>query len=191
MINSSSLTLPFPSGCNNTWYTASMAQTAHLNPKLHEWLFDKSSLTARLSEDTTRFQVQVLREGIAKLAPHEQSFFATDTNMHSREVILICDGVPQVYARTLIPEETLAYADHQLAKLGATSLGAVLFQSPEMTRSDIEATYFNPDSALHTLSQQLGQPTQKRLWARRSIFKLATHPLMVAEYFLPAATAYK
>ena len=44
-----------------------------------------------------------------------------------REVLLFCDDVPQVFARSLLPLKSLTGEQQQLAHLGTQSLGQVLF----------------------------------------------------------------
>jgi chorismate lyase len=51
-----------------------------------------------------------------------------------REVYLLCDGVPWVYARTAIPRETLTGRHRRLAYLKTRPLGAMLFADPGMAR---------------------------------------------------------
>ena len=187
--------LPFMQGCNNQWLTALDQQVSLLPNILKNWLFDQHSLSQRLTEKCGKFSVQLLRQGPATLADNEQHIFASHLrqpahDMTSREVLLLCDDVPQVYARTLIPQATLEIANNKLQHLGNTSLGEVLFQSSNMQRGTIEVSEFTQSSSIAQFCQQLGLTSSQNLWARRSMFRLDNQPLMVSEIFLPGAFAY-
>ena len=187
--------LPFLNGCDNHWLNAKTEEVRALPSHLQHWLLDKNSLTQRLIAQCQQFSVQVLRKELATLANNEQHLFDMQTtclnnSITSREVLLLCDLIPQVYARTLIPVGTMNYTRTQLQDLGNTSLGEVLFQSPNMRRGEIEVTSFAVDSDMAKFCQHLALPCGHILWARRSMFYLDDHPLMVSEVFLPNAFAY-
>jgi len=187
--------LPFEKGCFNQWFDRESGNTNALTDSLTSWLFDEKSLTKRLQAHSNHFEVKVLREGSAQVSPHERQLFSNDlftenAAINSREVLLICDGQPQVYARTLIPPATLAHAENLLTTLGNASLGSVLFHADNMQRQAIETTSFAADSSMMAFANQLHLTCQSPLWARRSIFTLDGYPLMVSEVFLPNSYAY-
>ena len=182
--------LPFTDGCSNHWFAKSSGNTDTLAPVLTSWLFDNGSLTQRLQTHCKHFEVIVLREGLANIAPLEQPLFNRAVGINSREVLLVCDGQPQVYARTLIPQGTLAYANRLLTSLGNTSLGEVLFRAENMQRQQIQTTSFTHDSDMTRFATALTTQPTHTLWARRSIFTLDDNPLMVSEVFLPGSYAY-
>jgi len=187
--------LPFEKGCFNRWFNRESGNINALPDSLTSWLFDEKSLTKRLQSQCEHFEVKVLREGSAQVAPHEHQLFSSEFSgdnaaISSREVLLICDGQPQVYARTLIPKKTLNHAKQLLTTLGNNSLGSVLFRADNMQRKTIETTYFPPDSDMARFAKQLNLTSDQPLWARRSIFTLDGYPLMVSEVFLPHSYAY-
>ena len=55
-----------------------------------------------------------------------------------REVQLLCNGVPWVYARTVIPRRTLSGRQSRLAHIKSRSLGAMLFADPSMRRGELQ-----------------------------------------------------
>jgi len=183
--------LPFSEGCNNQWLAQQSGNTKSLSPELISWLFDKNSLTQRLQSCAEHFEVIVLREGKAIISAGEQSLFSPAENISSREVLLMCDGRPQVYARTLIPRHTLDYADSLLKTLGNTSLGEVLFRAGNMQRQAFETTSFSTTSTMAQFSKSINLEAEHDLWARRSIFTLDGQALMVSEVFLPNSYAYQ
>lgn len=103
-----------------------------------------------------------------------------------REVRLLCDEVPWVFARTVIPRTTLTGSERRLAHLGERPLGAVLFADPRMQRGAVEVARLEPGSGLHHHALQGTDGSVDALWGRRSVFRLGRKPLLVSEIFLPA-----
>jgi chorismate--pyruvate lyase len=117
-----------------------------------------------------------------------------------REVELICDGDLWMYARTVMPAETLIGKYQQLKRLGTRPLGNILFRDPLMQRSSFEIAFLTPQHKeyqlairhLHKDYEPNGNTAEnsstKSLFARRSIFWLEHKPLLLTEVFLPACT---
>ena len=108
-----------------------------------------------------------------------------------REVLLYCDDIAQVFARSLLPLKSLTGEQQQLAHLGTQSLGQVLFNHPDLLRKKIEVAEFNQQSTVAKIAQHLLFDVVQPMWGRRSVFMLNNKPLMVAEVFLPGAFAYQ
>jgi chorismate--pyruvate lyase len=179
----------FPVSINTTWHSP-------LGVSLHEtlltWLLDRSSLTTRLTNACRQFRVEVLGQVIQPCTQEESTTdIEIGENVLVREVLLYCDDVPQVFARSLLPLKSLTGEEQQLAHLGNQSLGQVLFSKKDLIRKSIEISAFSQSSAVSRLAIELGLPAQKELWGRRSTFMLHSKPLLVAEIFLPNAFAYQ
>jgi len=174
---------------NTTWQSPAGVS---LNESLLNWLLDPSSLTTRLRKYCHQFRVEVLGQQIQSCSIEEST---TDIKVGEqvlvREVLLYCDDVPQVFARSLLPLKSLTGEEQQLAHLGNQSLGQVLFSKKGLIRKCIEISAFSKGTAVSKLAQQLELPNQTELWGRRSTFMLHDKPLMVAEIFLPNAFAYQ
>lgn len=159
-----------------------------LDADLATWLFDSSSLTERLvSACSGSFSVQVLNQGWAHAMLNESRSLKMRLSSRAlvREVHLLCDDQPWVFARTVIPPHTLRGKQRRLAKLGKKPLGAVLFADKTMQRSEMEIARITPGQQLYQLAtHHLHQP-EEVIWGRRSVFYLNKHPLMVSEIFLP------
>ena len=179
----------FPITINTTWQSP---VSVSLNEHLLSWLLDPSSLTARLSECCKHFRVEVLGQEI-QLCSLEES--TTDIDVAEqvlvREVLLFCDDIPQVFARSLLPLKSLTGEEQELAHLGNKSLGQVLFSKKNLHRKCIEISAFHQSSAVSALARHLELPSQTQLWGRRSTFMLHDKPLIVSEIFLPNAFAYQ
>lgn len=179
----------FPVTINTTWQSP---EDASLNKNLLSWLLDPSSLTARLSECCEHFRVEVLGQEIQACSIEEStSDILPSEQVLVREVLLYCDDVPQVFARSLLPLKSLTGEEQQLAHLGNQSLGQVLFSNKNLYRKSIEISAFSSSSEVSKLARHLELPSQTQLWGRRSTFMLHDKPLMVAEIFLPNAFAYQ
>jgi len=174
-------------------YTTWQSSAGSILPEhLLSWLLDPSSLTARLSQYCQQFRVEVIGQKIQPCSAQEAT---TDINVGEdvlvREVLLFCDDIPQVFARSLLPLKSLTGEEQQLAHLGNQSLGQVLFSKKELRRKSIEISSFSESNPVATLAKQLGLTVQGELWGRRSTFMLHNKALMVAEVFLPNAFAYQ
>ncbi len=153
--------------------------------EIADWLFDSSSLTARLvAACPGKFRVEVL--SVDKTTPTPDEILSLKLRFRSRaiirQVILYCDEKPLVYARTIIPMTSLRGPLRGLAKLGNKPLGAVLFADKTMQRSEMEVTALKPGSICYKWTKNIGDQT---IWGRRSVFKLSKRPLLVSEFFLP------
>ncbi|MFW1678631.1 chorismate--pyruvate lyase family protein [Pontibacter sp. JAM-7] len=158
----------------DTRWTALRRAYALLAPHYWQgWLMDSSSLTQRLVRlSQGDFEVRVIRQQWGRPTRSE----AQALGMRSRQVALIREvqllgqGQPWVYARSLIPAKTLTGAQRRLRHLGNRSLGSLLFSTPGMRRGPLQICRIPMDDS--------------PLWARRSVFYLQEKPLLVCEVFL-------
>jgi chorismate--pyruvate lyase len=165
--------------------------SAILSDTLSHWLFESGSLTQKLKCHCEQFRVEILAKSTRQLSADEAILFdCQPQNVQVREVLLYCDQVPWVYAQSLMPLSAVPESVKKLTTLGNQPLGEVIFNEPGMTRSRIEVAEFDSQSDVAILSGQIGQPTGKSLWARRSCFTIDGYSLLVAEVFLPDSGAY-
>ncbi|MGI9274863.1 MAG: chorismate--pyruvate lyase family protein [Endozoicomonas sp.] len=150
------------------------------------WLLDSGSLTRRLKAQCHEFSVEVLNHDWAMPTASEQAFLGCNNQRASiREVLLITDGIPRVFARSVLPESSLTSANHKLLELGNRPLGEFLFNHPSMQRGPIEiaelpARQFNQYPGITKYCHESA-------WGRRSLFYLNDKPISVCEVFLPMA----
>lgn len=155
-----------------------------------DWLSDTGSLTQRLLDASEgKLSVQIIRQCLdaPRLSERLALGLAPRRLALIREVILLGDGVPWVYARSVLPMTTLTGPLRKLRRLDNRPLGALLFQSPSMTREPVEVACHN--SANAKLPVVLGH-IDTPLWGRRSVFRLNRKPLLVSEIFLPDFKPY-
>ena len=151
------------------------------------WLHDCGSLTQRLQQRCTRFEVHGVRSGLAHIALDEATLLgvAPPHLAWSREVFLYADDYPVVFAHSACARQHLRGAWSAVRSLGNRPLGALLFAHPLVERKPL---HYKALRSVHPLYQRaaavLGNPPG-RLWARRSLFCLHGAPLLVTEVFLP------
>jgi chorismate--pyruvate lyase len=165
------------------WYQRHQLFNQAIQPSLIPWLFDASSLTARLidicSDD---FSVQVISQRWQKMDVEEASAMSLK-NVRSalvRQVFLCCGDIPLVFARTVIPAHTIQGAQRRYANMGSRPLGAMLFADRTMRREDVQVAIL---PASHEANKFI--KSEQPVWGRRSVFRVSGRPLLVSEYFLP------
>jgi chorismate--pyruvate lyase len=154
---------------------------------LHPWLSDPASLTARIVARCDRFQVRVLGEQRALPFTDERTLIGLPPGRHAwtREVLLLADGVPVVFAHSVLAPRDLIGAWHMAQAIGSRPLGAALFADPCICRGPLTSARLAPHHPLHRHAcRALGEPLPT-LWARRSRFCRLDRPLLVTEVFLP------
>jgi len=99
-----------------------------------------------------------------------------------REVHLLCRQRPWVFARTVIPVQTMTGSVRRLARLGSRPLGGLLFADPSVRRGALEIARIAPGHSLYGTAT--GGTNGAPIWGRRSVFHLDNKPLLVSEVFL-------
>ena len=105
------------------------------------WLTDHDSLTAAVRTRCGELRVRVLRQGLGQALPDEAPMVGVrpGARVWVREVALVADGVPWVWARSVARPGDLRTAWRDLAGLGNRSLGAALFADPRVGRGNLLA----------------------------------------------------
>lgn len=106
-----------------------------------------------------------------------------------RQVQLLCNDCPWVYARTVIPATSMRGRLQRLAHLGTRPLGAMLFTDPGMRRGIVELARITHGQQLYVDALQRSLKRADEIWGRRSVFRIAGKPLLVSEIFLPGFPA--
>lgn len=146
-------------------------------------LLDAGSLTSKLMAlSHGHFRVEILRQVLTQPSLSEQLSLGMTRNQLAlvREVILIGNDQPWVFARSVMPLTSLTGRLRRLRRQGKRPLGAFLFRQPDMRRSEIalaRITGHHNYMPRHLLGTE-------PLWGRRSIFFVDDKPLLVSEVFL-------
>ena len=154
---------------------------------LHPWLADPASLTARIVTRCQQFQVRVLRETRALPFTDERGLIDLPPGRHAwvREVLLIADGVPVVFAHSVLAPRDLTGAWHMAQAIGSRPLGAALFADPGIRRGPLHTARLTSIHPLHRHAAAAVGVALPTLWSRRSRFCRLGRPLLVTEVFLP------
>jgi len=133
------------------------------------WLHAPGSLTRRLARACPGvLRVGVVEEGWtrAALEPARRLGVRMGRRIWRREVVLRCDGRDYVHAVTWVTEA--GWRALGLGRLGGRPLGHVLFRR-----------------SARRLRREILPPREGRPWARRTLYVLRGHRLLVREDFLP------
>jgi chorismate--pyruvate lyase len=154
---------------------------------LHPWLSDPASLTARIVARSDRFQVRVLGEHRARPFNDERTLIGLPPGRHAwtREVLLLANGVPVVFAHSVLAPRDLNGAWHMAQAIGSRPLGAALFADPGICRGPLTSARLLSHHPLHRHACNALNEQLPVLWARRSRFCRLDRPLLVTEVFLP------
>ena len=160
---------------------------------LRDWLRAPGSLSRRLALLGTRFEVQVLHQGVSPLRQQER--LALGLPRHGctwvREVILRVDGRPLVWARSSLHQSALAGPWRAIKGLGSRPLANLLYADPRVQRSELKprrmARHGHTRRAMQRqwLAAVGALPSPQMLWSRHSVFKRGGAQLRVMELFAP------
>ena len=158
---------------------------------LHPWLSDPGSLTARIVARCNRFAVIVRGESRARPFRDEYSLVGLPLGRYAwiREVLLLADDVPVVFAHSILAPRDLNGAWHMAQAIGSRPLGAALFADPGISRGPLAAARLLAGHPLHHHACAALDCLLPTLWARRSRFSRLGRPLLVTEVFLPGIEA--
>lgn len=171
-----------------TWNSHEQSGQRQLPNNLQSWLNETGSLTKRLRAlHGNRFGVKVLFHRwkpafidecrLLRLQPYRYQLI--------REVLLHADGQALVLARTILPEPTIEIAHRNLSHLGTRPLGEVIFAYPDLERW--QRQFSQAGSIVWSPNLQASIVIDQPVWGRRTVYAIHKQPLLVAEFFLPAA----
>jgi chorismate lyase len=161
---------------------------------LRSWLSDPCSLTARCLRHCRSFRIRVLRQGM--LLPLDDG--SVRSRLPVREVLLECDGVPVIFAHSVLSTARSGRLGRWFARLGNRSLGSLLFTHAGFRRGAIEFLRLHPRHPLYrrllecaVIPEGARAGIKPLLWARRSRHHLGQRSVLVTEVFLPAIEQLK
>ena len=151
------------------------------------WMHDHGSLTARIQQRCTKFSVRPVRSGYARIAYDESSVLNIPARQfaYSREVFLLADEQPVVFAHSACDTQHLRGAWLAMRGLGNRSLGSLLFTHPQVVRQPLHYLALRGTHRLYRRAAGVLADPPCILYARRSLFYLHGAPLLVTEVFLP------
>lgn len=155
---------------------------------MRAWLLDSGSLTQRITHRCTDFAVQKLFQRDARPFLDEAAIVGVDNKRQAmlRDVHLFCGATPVVFAHSVLPYSSLIGSWAKLGRLGNRPLGAALFADPKVRRECLQFKKIDARHPLYFKAIAHIQQPPANLWARRSLFTLATRRILVTEVFLPS-----
>jgi chorismate lyase len=161
-----------------------------LNAQNYAVLADKGSLTDRfkqmmgyapvLTKLSQKRQFVSFEESLSLDIPFRQMALVREIKM--------ADGENDwMFARTIVPHQTLSGPAKRIAFLNEKPIGQILFgrHGAKRISMQVDITSDFPQSLL-----RLGYEKRQPLWRRRSIFEFNQAPLLVTEIFLPHCPIY-
>jgi chorismate--pyruvate lyase len=158
---------------------------------LRSWLSDRGSLTRRLKARHADFRVSPVARGFAPPFLDEARALGLRPKTHAyvRDVLLMGGGQIRVFAHSVLPRASLRGGWCGITRLGTKPLGEALFSDPRIRRLGLTMRRLDARDPLYRAAGRHSVLTARHLWARRSVFCLNGHPLLVTEVFLPAIDA--
>jgi chorismate--pyruvate lyase len=175
----------------SAWNRVGSGEIHRAPRKWQPWLSDTGSLTQKIEQAIgQKLEVQVLRDCPQSLNSDESRYFHFRIRRcRVREVLLCANNVPLVMAHSVIPTFSASGSNHAVLRLGTKPLGAVLFaktqkhSTPKLPR---DIARLDRSSALWKRCSKNYPGLNSPLWARRTLYQLKGHPILVNEIFLPA-----
>ncbi len=170
------------------WASGRQLKLCRIPAGIHDWLIDQGSLTARLKKVSKEsFRVRLVDQGWGRALYSEGVLLGMRRGETAvvREVELLIDGVPWVFARTVIPASSMRGPSRRLTMLGTKPLGEVLFADPRTHRIVMEIASLRSRHNLYKKAVMGLDTKPEQLWGRRTLFQLSGSPLLVNELFLP------
>jgi chorismate--pyruvate lyase len=160
------------------------------DPRLRVWLQAEGSLTSRLRRHG-QVQLLVQAQGVQALWAPERSALQQRAG-YVREVVLLLNGRPAVWARSVTTLNAIKGPWRAMQGLGTRPLAELLFAARYVEREPLQAMQLPKCGPLqrHMGRQWLQLPQHTApsgipRWARSSVFWHDGHPLRVMEAFSP------
>ena len=104
------------------------------NKEILSWLNEGGSITSRI-RSFSNFKLKLLKDGPGEVDIIEDDLIISNYEENNiREVILLSNEEPLIYAKSIIPLETIKLGLNILGNLKENPLGDILFSNPEIKK---------------------------------------------------------
>ena len=153
--------------------TSWMSDTKSLevkNKEILSWLNEPGSITSRI-KSSSNFRLKLLRDGPGQVDAAEDDLIITNYKENNiREVVLFSDEEPFIYAKSILPLETIRLGLGALGNLKENPLGDILFSNPEIKKKYMLFAKFESNKRI--------------FYGRKGIYTVKDYPFSVCEIFL-------
>ena len=153
--------------------TSWMSETKSLevkNKEILSWLNESGSITSRI-KSFSDFKLKLLRDSPGEVdAAVDDLIISNYKENNIREVLLYSDEEPLIYAKSIIPLETIRLGLGVLGNLKENPLGDILFSNPEIKKKYMLFAKF--------------ESNKKIFYGRKGIYTVKGFPFSVCEIFL-------
>ena len=140
------------------------------NSEILSWLNEPGSITSRI-KSFSDFKLKLLRDGPGEVDASEDDLIISNYRENNiREVLLYSDEEPLIYAKSVIPLETIRLGLDVLGNLKENPLGDILFSNPEIKKKYMLFAKF--------------ESNKKIFYGRKGIYTVKGYPFSVCEIFL-------
>ena len=153
--------------------TSWMSKTKSLkveNNEILSWLNEPGSITSRI-KSFSDFKLKLLRDGPGEVDAIEDDLIISNYKENNiREVLLYSNDEPLIYAKSIIPLETIRLGLGVLGNLKENPLGDILFSNPEIKKEYMLFSKFESNKQI--------------FFGRKGIYTVKGLPFSVCEIFL-------
>jgi len=140
------------------------------NKEITSWLTESGSITSRI-KSFSNFRLKLLRDGPGEVDTAEDDLIITNYKENNiREVVLFSDEEPFIYAKSILPLETIRLGLGALGNLKENPLGDILFSNPEIKKKYMLFAKFESNKRI--------------FYGRKGIYTVKGYPFSVCEIFL-------
>ena len=140
------------------------------NKEILSWLNEAGSITSRI-KSFSNFKLKLLKDGPGEVDIIEDDLIISNYEENNiREVILLSNEEPLIYAKSIIPLETIKLGLNILGNLKENPLGDILFSNPEIKKKYMLFAKF--------------ESNKKIFYGRKGIYTVKGYPFSVCEIFL-------
>jgi len=152
------------------WISFKKMSILLVNENIKSWLIEKGPITKRIKSEES-FKLNLIKDEISAVDDSEKKFLEESSDkIKVREVILMGNNIPRVYAKSLIPIRTIENGFSRLGELGTKPLGDILFEKEIFKKTNVVYAQFQDQDSI--------------FWGRKTKYIVKNMPLSVMEVFL-------
>ena len=158
---------------------------------LLSWLRYTSIISDRLKSICQKVEMQILAQQWIIPGAWEKAVFSIQTACFQRDILMLGEGSPCWFARTLIPEQSMEHDKFFFEQLQHKPLSYLIYDEPRVFRVLMHSYSIDKHYPEYAWLAKDWHQCRQMLWVRRSTFQLdKQHAFYLTEVFLPALDIY-